>query len=88
MVVMRSSTSNDNMCIILDWAPMAHTITWSFFIFPPSGEEIACPYDGCGEEFFLDQRFANYTGLTNQYFPKYEIEAVIFFAEDLFFVSS
>ena len=76
------------MCIILDWAPMAHTITWSFFISPPSGEEIACPYDGCGEEFFLDQRFANYTGRTNQYFPKYEIEAVIFFAEDLFFVSS
>ena len=36
---------------------MAHSIT-SPFVFPPSTEEILCPYDDCDEEFFLDHRFA------------------------------
>ena len=31
---------------------------WSSFVFPPSTEEILCHYDDCGEEFFLDHRFA------------------------------
>lgn len=43
---------------------MAHSIT-SSFVFPPSTEEILCPYDDCGK-FFLDQRFAMHAHNTHK----------------------
>ena len=46
--------SNDDMDTHIQIAHM----NISSFVFPPSSEEILCPYDDCGEEFFLDQSFA------------------------------
>ena len=56
-----ASSSND----MAEHIQMAHTIT-STFVFPPSSEEVLCPCDDCGEEFFLDQTFAMHVYSTHK----------------------